>query len=197
MENYRTSGTSALKLRPCDWNLWKVADQERYAAYALTAPDTDCLPIVARVMHALLDERQVAMICEQADDAFSVRFMAYLQELCTDGRRLKRGNSSAFIAITDDLQENLLTASLLGAQAEGANPHFRFVGFHDAVPLEVSFNALLEQSRTSGVEIVFDGAEDMTLHIGFDPSDEVEADIVGAIRNAITASGGTLNLSLQ
>ena len=197
MELYRTDGTSALKLRPCDWNLWKVVDQERYAAYALTAPDTNCLPLVARIMHAVLDGRQVAMICEQADDAFSARFMAYLQELCSDGRRLKRGSSSAFIAITDDLQENLLTASLLGAKAEGANPHFRFGGFHDAVPLEVSFNALLEQSRTGGVEIVFDGAEDMTLHIGFDPTVEAEAEIVGAIRNAITASGDSLKISLQ
>ena len=122
MDNIRTIGTSALKLRPCDWNLWKVAEQEHYVAYALTAPGADCLLIVARVMHAVLDGRQVAMICEQADDAFSARFMAFLQELCTDGRRLKRGRSSAFIAVTDDLQENLLSASLLGAHAEGANP---------------------------------------------------------------------------
>lgn len=197
MDNIRTIGTSALKLRPCDWNLWKVAEQEHYVAYALTAPGADCLPIVARVMHAVLDGRQVAMICEQADDAFSARFMAFLQELCTDGRRLKRGRSSAFIAVTDDLQENLLSASLLGAHAEGANPHFRFVGFSEAVPLEVSFNALLEQSRTHGVEVIFDGSEDMTLHIGFDPTEETEADLVGAIRNAITASGGELTISLQ
>ena len=37
----------------------------------------------------------------------------------------------------------------------------------------------------------------MTLHIGFDPTEETEADLVGAIRNAITASGGELTISLQ
>lgn len=197
MAKNRTAGTSALKLQPSDWNLWKVADQEHYTAYALTAPDTNCMGTIARVMHALLDGRQVAMICEQTDDTFSSRCMAYLYALCSDGRRLKRGHGTAFIAVTDDLQENLLAASLIGAQAEGANPHFRFVGFDEAVPLEVSFGALLERSRHSGIEVVFDGAEEMTLHVAFDPAQYNEQELIGAMRNAITAAGDEMCISLQ
>lgn len=199
MDKFQISGTSALKTNRHDinWNLWKVDAQNEHESYVLTMPDANALPTVARVMHALLDGNQIAMICEKTDDSFSRRFMSYLTALCGDGRILKQGQGSAFIALCSGLEEDLLSASLLGARAENENPRFRFVGFPEAVPAEYSFNALLERSRTSGIEVVFDGTEELTLHISFDPAQFQACEVIGAVRNVITASGGAMIQHLQ
>lgn len=199
MDKIQIFGTPALKVnkKTADWNLWKVDAQDDHEAYVLTMPHANAIPTTARVMHALLDGNQVAMICEETNDPFSGRFLAYLNALCDDSRILKQGTGSAFIAVCNDLEENLLSASLLGACAEHADPRFRFVGFHEAVPSEFSFSALLEHSRVSGIEVIFDGTEEKVLHINFDPAHFDAREVTGAIRNAITASGGTLIQHLQ
>ncbi len=199
MDMIQISGTSARKLdcKLTSWNLWKVDDQSEHMTFALTAPNAGALPTVARVMHALLDGSQIAMICENDHDPFSGRFLAYLNAMCDDGRILKQGTGSAFIAVTDSLEENLLSASLLGAQAEGASPRFRFVGFREEVPREFTFSALLEHSRGHGLEVVFEGTEEMTLRVSFDPQQYQPQEISGAMRNAINAAGGELNLRMQ
>ena len=199
MDKFQISGTSALKKNPqnTNWNLWKVDAQDEHESYVLTMPHANAVPTIARVMHALLDGKQIAMICEKSDDPFSRRFLAYLTALCDDGRILKQGTGSAFIALCTELKENLLSASLLGACAENESPRFRFVGFHEAVPVEYSFNTLLENSRSNGIEIIFDGTEESTLHIGFDLAHYSAPDVIGAIRDAITASGDAMIQHLQ
>lgn len=199
MDKFLISGTSALKMTPShtDWNLWKVDAQENQEAFVLTVPSVDAIPTIARVMHALLDGKQIAMICEKTDDPFSGRFLAYLNALCDDGRILKQGTGSAFIALCNQLEENLLSASLLGACAERENPRFRFVAFPESVPAEFSFTALLEHSRANGIEVVFDGTEELSLHVRFDPAQNDAPEVIGAMRNAITASSGTLIQHLQ
>ncbi|MGM9613066.1 MAG: hypothetical protein ACI3XZ_06120 [Butyricicoccus sp.] len=183
------NGTSALADSAC-WNLSKLGSADEMAAYELRVQgtaDEQASAVMMHVINGLLDGKHVGVIAESREG----KTLSRLENIWRDGRMLKRGDASAFVALDKDFGE-LESTDI--EPCTGAS--FRFMGFEGHAPEDTVFRSLMSGDSGAEIEVSCHNFEDGVLSIRFNAEKVDETETLGDISRAVSDCGRFLQIDM-
>ena len=188
-----TNGTSALADSMC-WNLCKLENADEMAAYELRVQgtaDKQAPEVMMHVINGLLDGMHVGVIAESGESG--TKALSRLGSVWHDGRMLKRGAGSAFVAIDKDFGE-LESEDI--EPCVGAGTAFRFMGFGGHVLEDTVFRSLMGDDSGAEIEVSCQDFADGVLSIRFNAEKVDETETLGDISRAVSDCGRSLQIEM-
>ena len=189
--NQLKNGTPEAGNRSC-WSLNKTGAQKEMASYELRAQETadaQTPEIMMDVVSGLLKGMYVGVTA--ACGEHGIPALSRLNHVWQDGRLLKRGQGSAFVAL-DRCFGELKSEGL--EPCVGTGTAFRFLGFDDHVIEDTVFRSMIDSDSDAIIEVSCRDFADGVLSIRFDADKIDETGLLGGISARVQNSGRFLRV---
>ena len=194
MEKYINGTLAARAENAAGWGLRKTGGQENIVSYELRthgAHKEEAADVALHVINGLLDGMQVGVIAESGEAGMPA--LTKLGSVWRDGRLLKRGQGSAFVA----MESNFDRLSRCGVEpCVGAGAAFRFLGFESSAPADRVFRSLLEPDDDAVIELRCPDLAGGVLNIRLDAEKIDESKALGGISAALGDCGQSLQVEM-